>query len=342
MRQMTPTRGGRCRTARARPAGFTLTELMVVIAVLALLAAMLMPYFARTFELAYSALCKNNLKSIAQSMHMIRGRGADGAMTVPSPTGWVSQALAFGSSEMLLCLKDTEDRITSRGDLKDLYVIQYSHDGKVYVSYVLDLLEGRPVPDDQVWIDWWLGGPAHCKFSGVCNCCWSPDELKPRQHVIGVDGSTAIKITLGDIIEIEALQTCFSISQPGGSRHFLRIGPANPSEDDQELLHLTGEDYHVVDPRSPLRLCGVRTSYGMSAFVRERGWRPRQIMLMDANDITVGIENGTHGETIIEDVIAPRHLGKVNTVRVDQSVGTMGPLALERELLGDSELRREP
>jgi len=327
---------------RGRSLGFTLAELMVVVAVLALLVALLLPTLSRAFELVDNSLCQNNLQCLGQTMHMIGGRDGEPALTVPRPTAWVSRAIAFGSRDILLCRRDTNARFASRGDLKDIYILQYSHDGQVLVSYVIDLIEGRPVPDDQVWIDWWLGGPEHCKFSTVCNCCWNPDELGPTQHVIGIDASAAIKITLGDVIEIEALQTCMSLSNPGGSRHFVMTGPADPPEDDEELLHLTGAEYHVIDPRSPLRLCGARVSYGMSAFVPERGWGPKQIMLMDANDMTVGLETGRHGETFIEDVLAPRHMGKVNFVRVDQSVGSMHPLPLEAELLGDSTVHAEP
>ena len=233
-------------------------------------------------------------------------------------------------------------RNVSRGDRKDLYILQYSHDGQTLVSCVVDLLEGRPVPDGQVWIDWWLGGPEHCGSSKVCNCCWHPDELKPGQHIIGVDGSAAIMISLGGVVEIEALQTCFSIKDPGGSRHFLMSGPASPPEDDEEILHLTGSDFHEIAPRSPIRLSGARVSYGMNALIEPRGRRPGPVMLMDANDMTVGLETGRHGETFIEDVLAPRHMGKVNFVRVDQSVGSMHPLPLEAELLGDSTVHAEP
>ena len=50
------------------PRGFTLIELLIVIAIIALLAAMLFPVFARTRENARRSSCASNLKQIAMGM----------------------------------------------------------------------------------------------------------------------------------------------------------------------------------------------------------------------------------------------------------------------------------
>lgn len=57
-------------TARPRrAAGFTLVELLIVIAIIALLAAILFPVFAAAREKARSATCQSNLKQIALGFH---------------------------------------------------------------------------------------------------------------------------------------------------------------------------------------------------------------------------------------------------------------------------------
>jgi prepilin-type N-terminal cleavage/methylation domain-containing protein len=56
--------------ARCRKSGFTLIELLVVIALIAIVAAILFPVFARVREDGRSAACKSNLKQIAAGWTM--------------------------------------------------------------------------------------------------------------------------------------------------------------------------------------------------------------------------------------------------------------------------------
>ncbi len=322
---------------RPRPAeGFTLVELMAVVAVLSLLAAMLLPYLSQTYAAVHSTRCKNNLKSLAQAMH---GNTVDRPLMLPGAADWVPHALTYSSPESLLCLEDHDvmERQASHGDIENIYILQYHHDGKVTASYLEDILAGRPVEDFQVHMDKWVG---HCAHGQQCNCCWHPDELEDNQHVVGVEASVCLKVTLGATITIEMLDSCLGSGDPRNpdtsvsSEHFLKRGPANPPEADGELLYLKGKSNYEVDDRSPVRLSGVPTSYGMSASIHPRGWRPEQILLMDANEVVVSTELDDQANDL--DPLAPRHFGKVNAVTVGQSVRSYTVLELEEMLERDA------
>ena len=66
--------------SRKRNAGFTLIELMVVIAIIALLAALLLPAITKAREYARAAQCRANLKNVGIALFKYSVRDPGGAL----------------------------------------------------------------------------------------------------------------------------------------------------------------------------------------------------------------------------------------------------------------------
>lgn len=96
---------------RSNATGFTLIELLIVIAIIAILAAILFPVFARARENARRASCQSNLKQLALSVMQYTQdydeyhKGMDGwQFTNIAPDGWtVAMAPYIKSSAVIVC-----------------------------------------------------------------------------------------------------------------------------------------------------------------------------------------------------------------------------------------------
>jgi len=347
-----------CRTAAA----FTLIEVLVVIAVIALLAAILLPTLDLAFEHAYATMCRRNLKCLAQAMH---GNNPESGLTVPSPAqgAWIGAAVEYGSEDILICKKDDE-RERCEVDLSKVHIVQYNHNHQweaVSVQVLLDWMNGETVavdPGAQIWV--MSGRASSCGIhsfntlwedipSRRPNLCarWLPDPatLKDNQYIMLVYDDCGIKLTIEDRVLIESIDgEKDGVHRPNSSSyycnssHYLVQGDITLMDDSKsdpeegmpgvkQLMHLTGANYvNIVDP--PVMLGGGKTSYGMNGLIEPRKFGMQQLMLMDANrpELEVGRPNW-------QKHIKARHLGRVNVVDVSGCVRIMSPGELQYEYL---------
>jgi prepilin-type N-terminal cleavage/methylation domain-containing protein len=327
---------------------FTLVELVVVVSVIAVLVTILVPYFTQVVEIAYSTMCQHNLKGLSDILHASENPD----MTVPTPGSWVHTVAGRGGRDLLRCLKGgtaTEDDATARHAtgmeaLQDYYILQYHTNSQNDwdASFLPSILGagGPAVNDPQIWA-WYPAGGVHDTPKGEeWPASYLPD-LAENQAFIGVDNDSAILITFK---RTEIVFECRTPPDKEYSRHWLMQGAGTPpcplangvspeDEDDKVLLRMWSRDYRQIDPRSGLAVSffAADASYGMNGLIGAANWRPGQLMLMDANETIIDVGTGNL-EDILEEVVAPRHMGKVNVVTVGGSVTSMTLLELEQEM----------
>ena len=78
-------------TTRRAPGGFTLVELLVVMAIISLLVSILLPSLMGAKELAREVICQANQNAIIKAVHLY-GSGGEGHLPEPNwgmqSTGW--------------------------------------------------------------------------------------------------------------------------------------------------------------------------------------------------------------------------------------------------------------
>ena len=322
--------------------GFSLAEMMVVVAVIALLLAMLVPSLNGIFAVAHKTSCQGNLFRIAQTLHS----DTRGNANISSGYSWlgVTLANAENSKDLVWCAADTRDRTAFSASaqmraLERFYVLQYhtNSTSNPDCSYFPDIFGGKAVPDPQVWAIYPRGGVNQPPKSN-----WPASNLpnvKENQAFAAIDNDAACMITFrGSSILFESWVPPDSV---GYSRHYIMKGEGTHpgtlpggqvagDADDTAIIRLWGWDHTKLAPPVSITM-GAQSSYGVNSLVEEKNWRPEQILVMDANELVVEVGSASK-EDFLDEVLVPRHMGKLNVATCDGGVRPMTMLEMEMEL----------
>jgi len=301
------------RTSRvARPChregrfAFTLVELLVVVAVIALLVTLLAPSLGRAWGLAKSAVCKNQLKQLWEVFH-----SSEADMRFPRPSGWVEFVAAQETDRLTRCPADEFERASELG-LADVYLAQ--DPGGLTFYPVLEIIRHPESASSYSQCQLFSRGANVYEF-------WIGNATNTTV-LADSDADGACSVSIDRTCVVTPLYAPGSVGC--GSEHWVCHGPniGKGNWRDDIARRLTGRQYHQVE--SPYRVTGLPCSYGMNCNVGPYGAAPGQLLLLDYRKTIADPVQDTVGDE--GEYLEPeRHLGRLNAVFVGGDVRSLWP-----------------
>jgi len=337
--------------AGGRRGGYTLVEVMVVIAIIIILVSMLMPFMDGMRERGYVSLCQNNLEKISQAL-ATSSSGAGGRR--PTDAGWVLAATAYGSKEILVCPKGSyrggSSSVEITGDVKVVPapdICKPSSNPALEDNKIVWMFQERqayPLPSS-VTVDIVnpgrydnnynrqpgtiaAGTTVDCHFLhydpvGSQNASTTGQVIKFSDEILGIicvsstlDASDAVLGSPGTVYGTGV-----------GSRGFENNAEMVSLSDDRRsfLIH----QFHSTYPGEEVRILtrpGGQASYGVNNKVLAVMSKPEQIYIVEYERSQVNIDDPKWTA-----YTAPRHFGRSNALMVNGSVRLLSKEELDRD-----------
>ncbi len=329
-----------------RGSGFTLTELMVVLAIVTLLMVMLLPTMSRVHALTRSSLCKGNLRRLgdafaaAYGQAQIDGTAGKGSSTegrlYPKPMSWpavprnvVDDAIIYHcpegemdegargktGGEALEDMFDLLEYVCPYGNfpmsqlegLSSFYLARTDSDEKgAYTDFMLQDDEGNGQLGQMDFYSWY-------DTDGFCRVYHS-GEIHVFDRVPDMYGQA------GGPGFPDRVNTCPDIN----IIHW-RGEPAFGNEG--RLRNHRGQTFKLDDWNPGY------TNYGISSYSNRYTLGAEDIVLVDYEELIVEVDTPVEAEAML--LNSARHLGKVNYLRADGAVKSAWPMEVSPRLRAD-------
>jgi prepilin-type N-terminal cleavage/methylation domain-containing protein len=307
---------------------FTLAELMVVISIIALLAAMLVPTFSQVFHQARRVLCANKLEKIGQAYHGYNAKAQiDANADRVTASSWTGQVLNWmgDSGEILIC-PESDPKTVAGGpitmdELQTLVLLSHGHNRWTNVMEDTEYTLGCGLPED--WpvgiqnrsMHWEVLAKSSSSFKIALEDSWqdNPPDRPYKDLVLQFDFvKEGVRVTY--------------LSEGTGSFHY-----ALKYANGDVILEGMGEGVNGKNfGMSALIQSLYKTSYGMSS-VADRIHGPKNVVLvLDYEKAVADCAGDEPGDLMDwQTLVAPRHRGKVNVLLESGAVKTFYPTQID-------------
>jgi prepilin-type N-terminal cleavage/methylation domain-containing protein len=337
-------------TARA---GFTLPEMLTVIAIVMVVIAMLLPALGESKQAAYDAICKNNLHQIMITMSGFRANNHGGASVLPSPYGWQTYVESTGAALSMRCPMDGREEDKAGGEVNGSSTINYLPTPPPDVRFntpevesntqifVFRERESFPLPkaikidiDRPGFYDQFTRIPGTTIPAGTrVDSFFAHFDSVGRQGVTSSGTITVGGQIIGLIVNDGTLNTTDTIVGAEGTTYSTGQG-ARGFENRAEQVTLT-DDLKTVEinrfkisfPGEEMRIITVPggfSSYGMNNQVPQRKWaRGSQALFVEYDKSIVDVDGLNGNNDDFDYWLAKRHYKKSNVMRGDGSQSLM-------------------
>jgi prepilin-type N-terminal cleavage/methylation domain-containing protein/prepilin-type processing-associated H-X9-DG protein len=324
---------------------FTLVEMMVVMSIIALLVVIVMPSMSAVSSMARATICRNNLQKLGSAFAIanttgITGAGTSGAKSAvgavyPKPMIWPAvPRSAVDDPTLYHC---PEDPNKGQPDVGSMFKhLQYENEHGLFTLDTLDGAQGlykSQSGQDPVkggWTDYLLEDDNDHQYVEMAFHGWIDSD-----GVIRVWHSTGELFVYKTIPDTPEWHYTGSPQGPG-----YRDSP-NTCQNMNNIRWMgqpawspDGAMNHGV-AGSTMKLPGWDpgyTNYGISSEAYNYPYGSRAIVLLDYKQLWVDLDVPKDAETNLCDSHSARHLGRLNILYGDGTVGTQAPLAISPRL----------
>ena len=316
---------------------FTLVEILVVIAVIALLLMILMPSYQQAAAMTRATLCRNNLAKISTAFATHASGAAastlKGVFSLPSADLWPGVPYSVCPVKTLFICpeKEEEEKSSYNKPTNPLEGLQY-----------LNRPRGWNIPFTEVGLGKMYFGTRRGRDSrGEYIECGMDDNSPVDADYMDNDGSDGlIRVYLEPNGRVVAKLMKYNCA--GGESNCV-LYKGKPLFPDNVYTNPNDERYGWLGPgasKSSLLVeavlfKGVQCSYGINERSGELRYGTGRVLLVDYDKMIVDLSNAECPKLL--STAAQRHLGKLNMLLTDGAVRATGPTQID-PLLGGQEL----